>query len=127
MKFFCPNCFAEISEDTRICPQCETDIAAWMSSHNYFQRLIKALKHPVSEVRMSAIMSLGNQGNSKAAGPLVDCAFDWPADTVQNLEILVALTKLPLNADNKKALKRLHDHPARIIREKADNLLTNKR
>jgi|GEM_PF-4162964 len=68
---------------------------------------------------MGAIISLGNQGNANAAAPLTDCAFTWPADVVQGLEILNTLSRLPDNPEKRKAFQRLQKHQNRIIREKA--------
>lgn len=116
VHFFCPNCFDEIESDTEICELCRINVNEWMVQKSYLERLIHALNHPVAEVRMGSIISLGKLKEVKAAIPLAQCALKHPIDIVQGLEIVRALEAMDLESEVKQALKMLSKHPARIIR-----------
>ena len=89
----------------------------------YSSRLIHALNNPHSEVRMGAILSLGERGDIDAARPLADCALHWPTDVVQGLEIVRAIGLIPPSPERKDALGRLIFHPSRPVRRAAEMTL----
>jgi len=121
MQYFCPECFLPIPADAcaQPCPRCGTVASEWEATHSYTERLIHALRHPNPEVRMGAILTLGNRGEARAALPLAQCALAHPTDVVQGLEIVRSLRKLPNSLDRVAALALLLDHPARAIRRAA--------
>lgn len=114
---FCPNCFDEIGSDVEICKSCSINIKKWMAQKSYTERLIHALNHPISEVRMGAIISLGKLKEVKAAVPLAQCAFSHPNDVVQGLEITCALKQMDFESEVEQSLELLSKHPARAIRK----------
>lgn len=121
---YCPNCFSEMPPDAEICPRCGTRPAQWKASLSYQERLIHALGHPLADVRMRAILSLGNRRDGSAIAPLLACAFRHPKDVVESLEIVKALQHLPPDAERKRALERLAQaHPAHAVRERARALV----
>jgi predicted RNA-binding protein with PUA-like domain len=122
--FYCPNCFAGISASVKVCPVCSIDIKQWEKEHSYFDRLVHSLKHPNPEARMGCILTLGNQRNLKAAIPLAECALLHPVDVWQDMEIIRSLKKLPICPETKTAYKMLLEHPARVIREEAEQGLS---
>jgi HEAT repeat protein len=113
---FCPNCFEDIGPDAEICKSCSISVKEWMAQKSYTERLIHALDHPISEVRMGAIISLGKLKEVKAAIPLAKCAFTHPIDVIQGLEITRALKQMDFEREVEQALKMLSTHPARAIR-----------
>lgn len=118
-QYCCPSCFQRIDHDSAICPRCQVDIEKWLRMRSYLELLIHDLKHPNPEARMGSIISLGNDGDPLAALPLAACALDYPADVVQNLEIMRALAKVPPSAEKRAALVVLSEHPSRIIQQEA--------
>jgi HEAT repeat protein len=120
-QFFCPACFAEVEADASVCPHCSVDIAgADEASRDYVAKLIHALRHPIEQTRMGAIIALGAIRQDRAAGPLVDCALDWPLDVWQGIEIIRSLRQLPWTDATRQALMRLRDeHPAAPLRRAA--------
>ncbi|MBU2761499.1 HEAT repeat domain-containing protein [Acidithiobacillus sulfurivorans] len=124
---YCPLCFAEIPIGVENCPACGRNIEAWERQTPYYGRLIWALKNPHSEVRMGAILSLANQNHAEAAGPLAECALDYPVDVVQGMAILNAIDHLPAGTEKRQALEKLIQHPAHAVRvsaqEKLDHIL----
>ncbi len=117
---YCIHCFAEIAPDTQQCPFCGIAPQEWARSLDYETRLIHTLGHPLADVRMRAIIALGNRGNPRAADPLVQCALRHPIDVVQGLEIVNALRRLHPGSVQSKALVHLaRDHPAHAVRQAA--------
>ncbi|MEW6327795.1 MAG: MFS transporter [Thermodesulfobacteriota bacterium] len=124
VQFFCPNCFHEVGSPHGKCPACGVDMDTWQRRHSYTERLIHALNHPISEVRMGAIISLGHQKAVSAAVPLAQCAMRHAKDIVQGLEIVRSLSKLPNSPERNKALAMLRQHPARAIQEAVFKIAT---
>jgi hypothetical protein len=120
--FFCPSCFAEIDAVTAMCPQCGADVQAYRD-HSYRQRLLHALKHPLSDIRMTAIEALGRLRPPGTAKALVDCALEHPCDPVQGVAILRALDLLPRDPDWARAVSRLVAHPVAAVGRGAQALL----
>jgi hypothetical protein len=117
VQFFCPNCFHEVGSPQGKCPACGVDMETWQQPYSYTERLIHALNHPISEVRMGAIISLGHQKAVLAAVPLAQCALQHVKDVVQGLEIVRSLSKLPNSPEQNEALTMLKQHPSRVIQE----------
>lgn len=120
--FFCPSCFAEIDAASSTCTQCGADVQAGRD-RAYPQRLLHALKHPLSDIRMTAIEALAQLQPEGAAMALADCALEHPRDPVQGVAILRALERLPRNPAWAAAVSRLVDHPAAVVGRGAQALL----
>lgn len=120
--FFCPSCFAEIDAARSTCTQCSADVQAGRD-RAYPQRLLHALKHPLSDIRMTAIEALAKLQPECAAMAFADCALEHPRDPVQGVAILRALERLPRNPAWAAAVSRLVDHPAAVVGRGAQTLL----
>lgn len=120
--FFCPSCFAEIDADSPSCTQCGADVQAGRD-RAYPQRLLHALRHPLSDIRMTAIEALAQLQPEGAATALADCALEHPRDPVQGVAILRALERLPRNPAWAAAVSRLVVHPAAVVGRGAQALL----
>ena len=116
--WFCPQCHAEVDARERRCPHCGADFAAW-DAQPYGERLIRALVHPLSEVRMGAIVAMGKRADSRAAVPLARCALAHPRDLVQGLAIVDALARMPADERRAQALRTLCAHPAHAVAQAA--------
>jgi len=119
MTYFCPFCFKGIIIGQKICPHCKVNIPLWEKNTSYEEKLIHALDHPIAEVREGVIITLGNLKYKKAAAPLAQCAFNYPADNIQNLEILQSIEQLPLCRERDNAVLLMRTHLSRMIRESA--------
>jgi HEAT repeat protein len=117
VQFYCPVCFAGVAADERDAPcrVCGARIEEWQR-RDYTERLIHALRHPNPEVRMGAIISLGNRRDPRAALPLAECALAHPIDVVQALAIVRALHAILPAPERETALDMLAAHPARAVR-----------
>lgn len=122
IRFFCPACFATLASPVSRCPACGCDPADWSKRHTYRERLIHGLSHPIREVQMAAVISLGNRGDSAAAMPLARCALEHPTDIVLAREIVAALRKLRRGPERESAAKLLEGHPAAAVRKAAAEL-----
>jgi hypothetical protein len=119
-RTYCPVCAAPLDAGSAGCPRCKADIDEW-DKKNFTDKLINALKHPLSDVRMRAIIVLGKRRERIAEQALVDCAMAYPTDVVQGLEIVNSLLMIRENETSSWALEKLaKDHPAHAVREAAE-------
>jgi len=113
----CLACFHLISAAAQTCPYCGADLAAF-SARDYVDKLIAALAHPLSEVRMRAIIALGWRGEVHAAQPLLDLALRHPVDVVEGLAVLDSLARM--GVEGRGAMAALAErHRAHAVREAA--------
>ena len=119
MIFFCPNCWAQVREGEKICPQCRVKIEP-LDQLSYFDKLTRALNHPVATTRMRAAYILGEIGDRRAILPLAGAIENaWEKENLFFLrEIAMALGKID-GHDALPALIHLLDHPSFLIRETA--------
>ncbi len=121
---FCLNCFSTISAIEEICPECNAPVAA-MSVREYKEKLVRALEHPLADIRMRVIIALGMRGDPEVAQKLTDCALRHPADIVESLQIVTSLRKMKPGTSRHKALETLgKQHPAAVVRIAAMAALT---
>jgi hypothetical protein len=113
---YCMNCFATIPRNAEVCPACGAEVAEF-TSRGYREKLLRALHHPLAEVRMRAVIALGLRRDAEAARDLVECALRHPRDVVEALEIVKSLQLLPAGTLRDEALRELSlRHPAAVVR-----------
>ena len=121
----CLRCFYLIPVEAQTCPRCGADLAAF-SARDYADKLIDALDHPLSEVRMRAIIALGWRGEERAAQPLLDLALRHPVDVVEGLAVLESLARMGI--EGRITLVALAErHQAHAVRETAKQVLRTSR
>ncbi len=120
--FFCPRCWKEVEEGCRVCPNCGYEIDSF-DSLSYEEKMISALNHSVDEFRINAINVLGRIGGERAVEALRKLA--WKENSVPILlEVVKALHSLSREFESaKNALKELERHRARVVAERAKELL----
>ncbi len=117
---FCPYCFMQLERQVEACPGCGKNISQYKVSASFDQRLIRALRHPVDDVRMRVIFAIRKRGVVTAIDSLLTCAFNQPADIVQNLEIIATLKSFPPSVTRDAALARLAtSHLSELVRKAA--------
>jgi len=122
---YCLDCFAQMPDDARRCPVCGRSVSE-MSGRAYGEKLLRALEHPLAEVRMRAILALGMRGESHAAGALVACALRRPTDVIESLETVRSLGRLNAGRPCRTALRQLAKlHPANSVKTAAAQALTH--
>jgi hypothetical protein len=116
---YCPQCFARIPVDAEICSVCGVDISA-LSERDYNEKLVHALHHPLSDIRLRAIIALGLQGDDGAARALVECALRHASDVVEGLEVVNSLRQIRSATIRRQALKELTErHPTHGVQMSA--------
>jgi hypothetical protein len=116
---YCPVCSKPLSYDAKTCPSCSADIEAW-NRKNFVEKLIGALKHPLADIRMRAIIVLGKRRAVSAEGPLVECALAHPIDVIEGLAIVESLRKIREASASDAALQTLTtEHPGEAVRRAA--------
>jgi len=114
----CPSCYSHAPPDAATCPACGMEFARW-AELDYADRLIASLRHPLSDVRMTAIAVLALRRESRAATPLRDLAFAHPVDVVQDLSIVEALAEISGEVSVAALTELARGHPARAVRKAA--------
>lgn len=124
MHFFCPNCFAEILEDTQICPQCQFHLDRW-DELDYDQKLIAAIYHKETFTRMRAVYFLGERKTRAAIDPL-QVAFRSATDPYYKAEILAALWKIDSHEFSRFAEGIDFDQESAIVNERYQKIIAKK-
>jgi HEAT repeat protein len=70
MAFFCPACWAEVSEQATTCPRCNANITEHISQADYVEKLIAALSHKEPTTPVRAAWILGERLEKKAVPAL---------------------------------------------------------
>ncbi|BBP04925.1 hypothetical protein TPL01_26460 [Sulfuriferula plumbiphila] len=121
LQQICLRCFHLIPAETQTCPHCGADLAAF-AARDYADKLIAALGHSLSEVRMRAIIALGWRGEGRAAQPLLELALRHPVDVVEGLAVVKSLAGM--GVEGRIALVALAErHQAHAVRETAQQVL----
>ncbi len=93
---------------------------AVLSGRDYREKLVHALRHPLADVRVRAIIALGLRGEPETADALVECALRHPTDVVASQEIVRSLARMKNAGVRQTALATLKaHHSARVVRKAA--------
>jgi len=99
------------------CSHCGSNMATY-SAQNYAVKLIGALNHPLSEVRMRAIIALGWRSQEEAASHLLALTLRHPTDVVEGIAVVESLSRL--GVEGRHALMEIaKQHRAHAVRESA--------
>lgn len=71
VRFFCPGCWKDFSEDIAWCPYCGLNIHEFWGSKDRIEKLILALHHPEPDTRFRAVFLLGRAKDVRAVNPLI--------------------------------------------------------
>lgn len=121
MRFYCPKCFSDFSEDKNICPSCGLDIHAFYDPKDYIDKLILALKHPEPSTPVRAAWLLGKIGEERAVDMLIECFRDS-----DDIYLLAAVANALGEIGGETAfsfLETQRDHPAFMVRKEVRNSL----
>jgi HEAT repeat protein len=72
--FFCPNCWAEVSERATTCLHCHENISERISQADYVDKLMAALRHREPTTPVRAAWILGERREQKAVPALAKIA-----------------------------------------------------
>lgn len=111
IHFFCPSCWREISEQI-ICPFCQYDLREFHKL-SYEDKLIGALKHPIKEIRKTAVFIIGLKRIEKAVTEL-ERMINEEEDPFILMEIVKALRQIK-NREAKVILEKLSSHRSSLI------------
>ena len=116
-KIYCPVCFAEVVDEVKDCPICQTNFQEWKHRDTTLEQFLHNLKHPDFQVHDNSMKKLENQPSSPAVISLAKYALAYPDDIWQNCQIIKILKKIPPSTQKETAFKMLSTHPVKIIRE----------
>ena len=121
VTYYCPSCWAEIHENTEICPHCEFNIGAF-GDLEYEQKLINAAFHPIPENRYMAVEALGMLKTPRAFPTLARILHEEKDDMYLLYQVLKALANIP-DPQSTELLKEATRHSYRLVRERARQIL----
>jgi len=70
LTFYCPRCWKEVPDGAQVCSHCQASLEG-ITNEKFFDKLIDALRHPVSAQAAFAAQTLGWLGNWRAVEPLL--------------------------------------------------------
>jgi len=91
VQWYCPDCFAEVEQQTAHCPRCGADLAD--PARDFEEQLIRALRHPLPDRRLLAAQVLGQRGARRAVPRLIQI-IEEPDDPYLVAEAIVALARI---------------------------------
>lgn len=121
--YFCPACWSVISQRDEVCPNCNYDLREFHQLP-YEYKLLMGLEHPVTEMRINVIHTVGMK-NLKEAIPQLEIMAVKESNPIVLTAIVDALSKMncPEAID---VLRKLSQHPYAIVRSRAKLVLEKK-
>ncbi len=122
MIWFCPFCWAEVQENTKVCPKCNKNLTEF-SNLSFEEKLILALKNPITQNRLLVIYILGKIKSKKAVNSLGKMLLE-NRDTLE----LCAIAKTLKQINTPEAidfLKKAYYTKNSILKKCILNLLNN--
>ena len=92
VTFFCPACWKEVPEKTQVCPHCGASIEE-RSRESFEEKLIGALRHPISFQAATVALTLGRLRERRAVEPLLE-VFERTRDSEVHEAAIWALGEL---------------------------------
>lgn len=124
MRYFCPSCWREIEGDARLCSACGADPARFHELP-YEDKLLLALRHPVMDYRLMAIMVLGARRSERAV-PVLHALLETEDNVYLLRQVVLALDRIG-GPQAMAVLVAATGHRARVVRELAQELLAGRR
>lgn len=122
VTYYCPHCWETIPENVQVCPACGYKLDRY-NHLSFEEKLLLSLEHPVLEQRMLAVQTLGRLGSILALDPLERIIWDSRSDVYLVRAALEAVVAIP-SPRSRKILAKATAHPYRLIRNKAQVLLS---
>lgn len=121
ITFYCPNCWREVNEADEICSNCGYSIKEF-EKLDFIEKCIKALEHPISEIRIFAAEVLGNVHADKSL-PMLAKQLESTDDIYFQKAIIESLTKIKAYGLTNLVKKYTDKEKPLIIRMAAENFL----
>ncbi|MEN3034112.1 MAG: HEAT repeat domain-containing protein [Aquificaceae bacterium] len=115
--YFCPACWSVISAEDKECPQCKYDLTEF---HNlpYEYKLIMGLEHPVKEMKINVISTVGKK-NLEAALPHLEVMIAKESDPIVLMEIVDTLSRMTSH-EAVRLLRIMAQHRYAVVRSRAN-------
>lgn len=121
--YFCPFCWEELKDNLIICPNCNSDLRKF-SSMPFEEKLIYALKHPVREIRKTAIFIIGLKKMRSAIKELEKILI-YEEDSIMIIEILNSLKNIGTE-EAMEIIERFKFHSSSLISSYINKFLVHK-
>jgi hypothetical protein len=121
VRFFCPGCWKDFSEDIAQCPYCDLNIHEFWDSKDWIEKLILALHHSEPNTRFRAVFLLGRAKDARAVNPLI-ALIKETREVYLAREAVKALGEIG-SADAVEFLRTLINHPANMVKAEVQTIL----
>jgi HEAT repeat protein len=124
VRFFCPGCWEDFAEDRSVCPNCGLRIDEFWEPLDHVDKLIVALDHPEPSTPVRAAHLLGRIGDQRAVPALIRTV-----KTTRDIYLARASIRALGEIGSLGAiqfLRSLSAHPAKLVREEAQIVLTRR-
>jgi HEAT repeat protein len=123
VRFFCPGCWKDFTEDFDRCPNCGLEIRQFWASKDYIEKLILALNHPEKSTPVRAARILGRLRNPGTVSALIGL-IGKTKDVYLAVAAIHALRHIS-TPEAVNFLETLRSHPARVMREAVNRALSH--
>ena len=114
MTYYCPACWARVTDTAQICPMCSADLTS-LDRDPLDTKLVRALHHPDAETARRAARILGLRGTRRAV-PALWARCRERSDPYLRAEIACALRRIG-GPDAGAALTQLGADPSVVVRQ----------
>ena len=121
--YFCPACWSVISEKDNVCPNCGYDITDFHKMP-YEYKLLMGLEHPVIEMKINVIHTVGMKDLASAL-PQLEYMVNKESNPIVLMAIVDALSKMS-HVAALELLRKLFYHTYPIVRSRARQVLERK-
>ncbi len=121
MRFYCPKCWKDFSEDLDICPYCGLKIKKFWDRLDRIEKLIISLNHPEDPTKLRSAWLLGKSGDKRALAPLVKICKN-STDPYLVRECVKAIAGIG-GEGSIDILKEMCNHHAKMVRDTAQKAI----
>ncbi|RMH03117.1 MAG: zinc ribbon domain-containing protein [Aquificota bacterium] len=118
--YFCPACWSVISQEDTVCPMCGYDLTEFHKMP-YEYKLLMGLEHPVLEMRLNVIHTVGAK-DLKEAIPQLEHMVNRESNPILLMAIVDALARMS-HPEAMELLRKLAHHRYPIVRSRAKGVL----
>jgi DNA-directed RNA polymerase subunit RPC12/RpoP len=121
LTYYCPNCWAIVSEDQQTCPNCGY-ILDKFKEFTFEDKLLAALRHSVPERRIMAAQILGNRRSQWSIPEFRKIIESDEGDYFFLRAVLLAVSKIN-HPDRELILQKASRHQSELVRNLANEII----
>jgi len=121
ITYYCPHCWTIVDEQMTTCSNCGYELGQFLELL-YEDKLLASLKHPVQDIRLMAIKTLGDLGNQRAIPEFEQIIMNKNEDYYILRAVVLALENIP-GSQSLTLLERAIEHPSDLVQRLANRII----